>query len=219
MHENDEPVPVSLERRKVRLHMPELGSAVRAVASQVGVHGAMIECELPWLRLGSPVETEVAPGDLRHGLVRWIGVDVASSGAALLRVALDFENPGDDATEAAFFARASAFSAACDNSYAEYHTSLLGPPPEAPEYLDDPTPVRRKRRWPLLACLLTGLGLGVAATQAPATRGITLEVAHRVAGIVQASLSDRPRIIESTDDPARAQPAGPAVRSVPAQAE
>jgi hypothetical protein len=100
-------VTPGLLRRKVRVRLPGLKSALRALASDVTPETVTVESELSWLQLGAAVSTEVAPGDVRNGRLRWVGVDVAPTGAARLRLSIDVSGRGliaETPEEAAFFA-------------------------------------------------------------------------------------------------------------------
>jgi uncharacterized protein (TIGR02266 family) len=81
--------PTGVQRRDVRIRLPSLTSPLRAVARDETEDGLMLEAELPWLRLGSPVTAELGPETTRHGLVSWVGLDVTRGGAARLRIAID----------------------------------------------------------------------------------------------------------------------------------
>jgi Tfp pilus assembly protein PilZ len=76
-------------RRDVRIHLPSLSAPLRASARDLSERGIMVEAELPWLRLGSPVTTELSPDRAADGRVQWIGLDVTRSGAARLRIFVD----------------------------------------------------------------------------------------------------------------------------------
>src|SRR6266542_3974909 len=76
-------------RRDVRIHLPSLSAPLRASARDLSERGIMVEAELPWLRLGSPVTTELSPDRACDGRVQWIGLDVTRSGAARLRIFVD----------------------------------------------------------------------------------------------------------------------------------
>ena len=96
-----------LLRRLVRVRLPGLQTPLRAIAADVTQETVMVESELGWLQLGAPVTTELSPGDVRNGRLRWVGVDVAPSGAARLRLAIDVSGQGllsETPEEAAFFA-------------------------------------------------------------------------------------------------------------------
>jgi hypothetical protein len=100
-------VTPGLLRRRVRVRLPGMESPLRAVASDVTSETVMVESELSWLQLGAAVSTELAPGDVRNGRLQWVGVDVAPSGAARLRLAIDVSGKGlvsETPEEAAFFA-------------------------------------------------------------------------------------------------------------------
>jgi hypothetical protein len=81
-------------KRKVRIKLAGLPAPLRAVARDLSEQGVMLEAELPWLKLGSAVTTEVAAGRERVGRLKWVGIDVAPSGAARLRVSVDFTPEG-----------------------------------------------------------------------------------------------------------------------------
>ena len=84
--------PTQLGRREVRIHLPELNAPLRASARDLTERGLMIEAELPWLRLGSAVTTELSPDQACDGHVQWIGLDVTRSGSARLRIFVDLED-------------------------------------------------------------------------------------------------------------------------------
>ena len=99
--------PQGLLRRRVRVRLPGLDSPLRAIASDVTQETVMVESEIGWLQLGAAVSTELAPNDVRNGRLRWVGVDVAPSGSARLRLAIDVSGQGlmsETPEEAAFFA-------------------------------------------------------------------------------------------------------------------
>lgn len=81
--------PTLFRKRDVRIHLPSLGTPLRATARDLSEQGVMIEAELPWLRLGSQVTAELSPDRACEGRVRWIGIDVTPAGAARLRISLD----------------------------------------------------------------------------------------------------------------------------------
>src|SRR5690242_9203288 len=66
----------SLGKRDVRIHLPSLNAPLRASARDMSDRGVMVEAELPWLRLGSQVTTELSPDRACDGRVQWIGLDV-----------------------------------------------------------------------------------------------------------------------------------------------
>src|SRR5262249_11480553 len=82
--------PTGTLKRKVRIKLGALPAPLRAVARDLNEQGVMLEAELPWLKLGSVVTTEIAPGRVRSGRMRWVGIDVAPSGVARLRISVDF---------------------------------------------------------------------------------------------------------------------------------
>src|SRR5215475_4173806 len=89
--------PTGMLKRKVRIKLAGLPAPLRAVARDLSEQGVMLEAELPWLKLGSAVSTEVAPGRERTGRLKWVGIDVAPSGAARLRISVDFTADGSAA--------------------------------------------------------------------------------------------------------------------------
>lgn len=76
-------------RRDVRIHLPALNAPLRATARDLTERGVMLEAELPWLRLGSPVTTELSADRACDGRVQWIGLDVTRAGSARLRIFVD----------------------------------------------------------------------------------------------------------------------------------
>ena len=81
--------PTLFGRRDVRIHLPALNAPLRASARDLSDRGVMIEAELPWLKLGSQVTTELSPERACEGRVQWIGLDVTRGGAARLRIFVD----------------------------------------------------------------------------------------------------------------------------------
>ncbi|HEX4354560.1 MAG TPA: PilZ domain-containing protein [Polyangiales bacterium] len=81
--------PTLFGRRDVRIHLPALSAPLRASARDLSDRGVMIEAELPWLKLGSQVTTELSPERACDGRVQWIGLDVTRGGAARLRIFVD----------------------------------------------------------------------------------------------------------------------------------
>jgi len=90
--------PTGMLKRKVRIKLAGLPAPLRAVARDLSEQGVMLEAELPWLKLGSAVTTEVTQGRERVGRLKWVGIDVAPSGAARLRISVDFTADGAAAT-------------------------------------------------------------------------------------------------------------------------
>ena len=86
--------PTGVGKHDVRIHLPSLASPLRASARELNDSGVMIEADLPWLRLGSPVTAELSPERACDGHVSWIGLDVTRVGAARLRIFVDFS--GDE---------------------------------------------------------------------------------------------------------------------------
>jgi PilZ domain len=81
--------PTQFGKRDVRIHLPSLSAPLRASARDLTERGVMLEAELPWLRLGSQVTTELSPERACEGRVQWIGLDVTRSGSARLRIFVD----------------------------------------------------------------------------------------------------------------------------------
>lgn len=90
--------PTIFGKRDVRIHLPSLPAPLRATARDLTERGVMIEAELPWLRLGSAVTTELSADRACDGKVQWIGLDVTRAGAARLRIFVDL---ADDAGQGA----------------------------------------------------------------------------------------------------------------------
>jgi len=141
-----------LLRRRVRVRLPGLESPLRAVASDVTPETVMIESEIGWLQLGAAVSTELAPGDVRNGRLRWIGVDVAPTGAARLRLAIDVSGKGlvsETPEEAAFFAGE------------RLSPPALPSPSGAYDSLEIEMPRRRPRRTMAMLCgVILGCAVG-----------------------------------------------------------
>ena len=55
------------------------------MAREQSGESVLLEAELPWLTLGSQIDTEL-DGHVQHGRVRWVGLDVTRRGAARLRI-------------------------------------------------------------------------------------------------------------------------------------
>ena len=137
-------------RRKVRVRLPGLEAPLRAVASDVTTETVMVESEIGWLQLGAAVSTELAPGDVRNGRLRWVGVDVAPSGSARLRLAIDVSGKGlvsETPEEAAFFAAG--------------HVAPPSPPSPSGRYDSMESEMPRRRPGRVLA-VLCGVVLGCA---------------------------------------------------------
>src|SRR5438067_3829810 len=86
--------PTQFGKRDVRIHLPSLSAPLRASARDLTERGVMIEAELPWLRLGSQVTTELSSDRACDGRVRWIGLDVTRAGSARLRIFVDLAEEG-----------------------------------------------------------------------------------------------------------------------------
>ncbi len=128
--------PTGVQRRDVRIRLPSLSAPLRAVARDQTEDGLMLEAELPWLRLGSPVTAELGPDTTRYGLVSWVGLDVTRDGAARLRIAIDLNTTVDG-------------------------PSGPQPPVVAAPFQSDEHPLKvpRRARWPwLMATLLLAGG-------------------------------------------------------------
>ena len=79
--------PVPEQDARVRL---DHGPVLRAKAESYTSTGAIIGAELPWLRLGAAAQGELG-GASFHGRISWVGLDVAASGVARLRVRIAFD--------------------------------------------------------------------------------------------------------------------------------
>jgi PilZ domain-containing protein len=90
--------PTQFGKRDVRIHLPSLPAPLRASARDLTERGVMIEAELPWLRLGSQVTTELSADRACDGRVQWIGLDVTRSGSARLRIFVDLTEERADGT-------------------------------------------------------------------------------------------------------------------------
>ncbi len=90
--------PTQFGKRDVRIHLPSLNAPLRASARDLTERGVMIEAELPWLRLGSQVTTELSADRACDGRVQWIGLDVTRSGSARLRIFVDLTEERADGT-------------------------------------------------------------------------------------------------------------------------
>jgi hypothetical protein len=90
--------PTQFGKRDVRIHLPSLPAPLRASARDLTERGVMIEAELPWLRLGSQVTTELSSDRACDGRVQWIGLDVTRSGSARLRIFVDLTEERADGT-------------------------------------------------------------------------------------------------------------------------
>jgi hypothetical protein len=90
--------PTQFGKRDVRIHLPSLPAPLRASARDLTERGVMIEAELPWLRLGSQVTTELSSDRACDGRVQWIGLDVTRSGSARLRIFVDLTPERADGT-------------------------------------------------------------------------------------------------------------------------
>jgi hypothetical protein len=131
--------PTQFGKRDVRIHLPSLSAPLRASARDLTERGVMIEAELPWLRLGSQVTTELSSDRACDGRVQWIGLDVTRSGSARLRIFVDLTEERADGTP-------------------------VGPPPaivtsaeDALPLATDGEPMARRLRWLWPALALSGL--------------------------------------------------------------
>jgi uncharacterized protein (TIGR02266 family) len=130
--------PTGVQRRDVRIRLPSLTSPLRAVARDETEDGLMLEAELPWLRLGSPVTAELGPDTTRYGLVSWVGLDVTRGGAARLRIAIDL-------------------NASVDGPAASHPV-----PVAAPFHSGEHSVAPRRRRWPWVMATLVAAGAAFA---------------------------------------------------------
>jgi hypothetical protein len=87
--DDPEPSMTSQPQGELRLRLPS-GPVLRAEADSIDGNGVLVGAELPWLRIGSRLEVEV-DGVWRAAHATWVGLDTAPSGAARLRMRLEFE--------------------------------------------------------------------------------------------------------------------------------
>src|SRR5437868_10435612 len=73
----------------VRIKLGALPAPLRAVVRDESHGGILIEAELPWLTVGSEVQTEFPDGREKAGRVHWFGVDATRAGSARLRIFVD----------------------------------------------------------------------------------------------------------------------------------
>jgi hypothetical protein len=73
----------------VRIKLGALPAPLRAVVRDESHGGLLLEAELPWLTVGSDVQTEFPDGREKAGRVHWFGVDATSAGSARLRIFVD----------------------------------------------------------------------------------------------------------------------------------
>ncbi|HJZ87283.1 MAG TPA: PilZ domain-containing protein [Polyangia bacterium] len=145
--------PASVVEQSLRVRFPGLPSALRANARDLSEQGVVLEAELPWLQLGGGVAVEVAPGEARTGRMRWVGVDVSASGAARLRISVDFAGRPTVVPDALAFTPARPIEAA------------TGGLPDTTMRM--PRLHNARPSWLFVLCLLATLfSLGVAAWQA-----------------------------------------------------
>jgi hypothetical protein len=71
---------------EARIKLESLTSPLRARARPFDDGRLVVEAELPWLRLGAPIETELPSGKPHVGVVSWIGIDMTKEGGARLRI-------------------------------------------------------------------------------------------------------------------------------------
>ena len=88
--------PTVAPHNALRLRLAS-GPVLRAEADSVDATGALIGAELPWLRVGAELDAEI-DGDWIPARASWIGLDVAPSGIARLRMRIAFV-PRGRATE------------------------------------------------------------------------------------------------------------------------
>jgi hypothetical protein len=89
LSDDPEPSMTSQPQGELRLRLPS-GPVLRAEADSIDGNGVLIGAELPWLRLGSRLEAEI-DGVWRAATATWVGLDIAPSDAARLRMRLEFE--------------------------------------------------------------------------------------------------------------------------------
>lgn len=73
----------------VRIKLESLPAPLRAVVRDQSHGGILLEAELPWLTVGSQVETEFPDGKQQVGRVHWFGVDATRAGSARMRIFVD----------------------------------------------------------------------------------------------------------------------------------
>src|SRR5205807_4042907 len=76
----------------VRIKLESLPAPLRAVVRDESHGGILIEAELPWLTVGSAVQTEFPDGREKAGRVHWFGVDATRVGSARLRIFVDLSS-------------------------------------------------------------------------------------------------------------------------------
>jgi hypothetical protein len=86
---SDTPEPAMAEepRGELRLRLAD-GATLRLSADSIDDRGLLVGAELPWLRVGARFEAEI-DGVWRAARSSWVGLDVAPSGAARLRMRLE----------------------------------------------------------------------------------------------------------------------------------
>src|SRR6059058_4607142 len=77
---------------QVRVKLDALPAPLRAVVRDESHGGILIEAELPWLTVGSEVQTEFPDGREKAGRVHWFGVDATHAGSARLRIFVDLSS-------------------------------------------------------------------------------------------------------------------------------
>jgi len=75
----------------VHVKLPGLPARLRANARETSPGLLVLESDLGWLRVGSQVETEVAPGEVRRGRLGWIDVELTPTGTARLCLNVELE--------------------------------------------------------------------------------------------------------------------------------
>lgn len=78
--------------KPVRIKLGDLPAPLRAVVRDESQGGILIEAELPWLTVGSAVQTEFPDGREKAGRVHWFGVDATKAGSARLRIFVDLSS-------------------------------------------------------------------------------------------------------------------------------
>jgi hypothetical protein len=76
----------------VRIKLDSLPAPLRAVVRDESHGGILLEAELPWLTVGSEIQTEFPDGREKAGRVHWFGVDATRVGSARLRIFVDLSS-------------------------------------------------------------------------------------------------------------------------------
>jgi hypothetical protein len=158
--------------RPARLRLESLDAPLRAMAREQSGDELLLEAELPWLKLGALVATELDDGVMQQGRVRWLGIDVTREGAARLRILVGPEGRVGDATPAeAFFEGAPAADAcavdpdalyAADGASTSASTSASASSAET-AILTAPKRGRARALWTAVIGALVGLNVALVA--------------------------------------------------------